>query len=365
MVAWLEKAKESAPMELRPRIILAEYYLRENKLDKVEGLIKEATVISANDPAVLFVKGKMLMQQKRYNEAVPPLTELVTRNPDSVLARSLLGETYLNLNQPDDARRQLELALEEKPYYAPALLVLARVEQVTKNYAQGLAHIEKVIKAQPDLYLAYDLGGDISMSAKNYAAAKNYYQKVMSIKPNSATVIKSSQTLIQLSENQQAIKVLKQWLSKNTEDVRARQFLGNAYLTNGDNKEAMQAFEAVYAEQPENIVALNNLAWLYSLKNDSRALEFAEKAYKEKPENSGIQDTYGWVLVQQGQVEKGLRILEQVIEVLPGVPEVQYHYAVALLKSGEKTAAHKILKQLLQSNQPYEWREEAEKLMSQ
>ena len=365
MVAWLEKARESAPMELRPRTILAEYYLRENELDKVEGLIKEATVISANDPGVLLVKGKMLMRQKQYNKAVPPLTALVTRNPDSVLARSLLGETYLNLKQPDDARRQLELALEKKPYYVPALLVLARVEQATKQYAKGLDHIEKAIKAQPNLYLVYDLGGDISMSAKDYAAANNYYQKVMSIKPNSATAIKSAQALTQLSKNQQAIKVLKQWLSKNTEDVRARQFLGNAYLTNGDNKEAIQAFEAVYAEQPENIVALNNLAWLYSLKNDNRALEFAEKAYKAKPEDSGIQDTYGWVLVQQGQVEKGLRILQKVMESLSTVPEVRYHYAVALLKSGEKTEAQKIFNDLLQSGQAFEGRDDAQKLMSQ
>ncbi|MDX2503589.1 MAG: PEP-CTERM system TPR-repeat protein PrsT, partial [Gammaproteobacteria bacterium] len=365
MVAWLEKANENAPMELRPKIVLAEYYLRENKFDKVEGLIKQATVISANDPAVLFIKGKMLMTQKRYNEAVPPLAELVTRNPESVFARSLLGETYLNLQQTGDARRQLELALEQKPYYVPALLVLARVEQVTKKYPQGLEHIEKAIKAQPDLYLAYDLGGDISMSAKNYAAANDYYQKVMLIKPNSATAIKSAEVLIQLSKNQQAIKVLEQWLSENTEDVRARQFLGSAYLTNGDNKEAIQAFEEVYATQPENIVALNNLAWLYSLKNDFRALEFAEKAYKAKPNDSGIQDTYGWILVQQGEVEAGRRILERALKGLPEVPDVRYHYAVALLRSGEKTAADKILKQLLQSDQPYEWREEAQKLVSQ
>ncbi len=365
MLAWLEKANENAPLDLRPKKVLAEYYFRENKLDKVEGLIKEATVISANDPGVLLIKGKMLMRQKRFNEAVLPLKELVTRAPESVYARSLLAETYLNLQQTGDARHQLELVLEQKPYYVPALLVLARVEQAAKQYAQGLEHIKKVIKAQPDQYQAYDLGGDISMAAKNYAAANDYYQKVMSIKPNSATAIKSAESLIQLSKNQQAIKVLKQWLSKNTEDVRARQFLGNAYLTNGENKEAIQSFEAVYAEQPENIVALNNLAWLYSVEKDSRALEFAEKAYKIKPNDGGIQDTYGWILVQQGKVEEGQRMLKQAMQALPAVPDVRYHYAVALLQTGEKTAAHKILKELLQSNQPYEWREEAQKLLSQ
>ena len=351
-------------MELRPRIILAEYYLRENKLDKVEVLIKEAAVISANDPAVLFIKGKMLMKQRLFNQAVSPLTELVTRSPESVLARTLLGETYLNLQQTDDARRQLELVLEKEPYYVPALLVLARVEQAAKQYARGLEHVEKVIKKQPDLYPAYYLGGEISMSAKNYAAASDYYQKVMLIKPNSATAIKSAEAFHRMAQHKQAINLLKEWLSNNPEDVRARLFLGNVYLSNGDRKDAMQAFKAVYAEQPENIVMLNNLAWLYSLENDSRALEFAEKAYKIKPGDSAIQDTYGWLLVQQGEVEKGRQILEQVIKALPGVPEVRYHYAVALLRSGEVTEARKILGKLLEDGKSFEGRDEAQRLMN-
>lgn len=363
MVKWLEKANENAPMELRPKTVLAEYYLRENQLDKVETLLKAAIAISANDPGVLFIKGKMLMTQNRYNEAVSPLTELVTRTPESVLARSMLGETYLKLNQPDDARRQLKLALEQKPYYVPALLVLARVEQVTGKYPQGLAYVEKVIKAQPDLYLAYDLGGDISMSTKNYGAANDYYQKVMSIKPNSVTAIKSAEVYSQLAQHEQAISMLKQWLSKNPEDTGVRQFLGNAYLGNGDNKEAIQAFEIVYIEQPENIVALNNLAWLYSLEKDRRALEFAEKAYNIKPEDAGIQDTYGWILVQQGKVEEGLRILQKVMKSLPDVPDVRYHYATALMKSGEEIKARKIFAGLLENDEPFEGREQVVELM--
>ena len=365
MVAWLQKANDAAPTELRPRIVLAEYYLREKQLDKVEGLVTESSVISANDPRVLFIKGRMLMYQQQYNKAVSPLTELVTRAPESVLARTLLGETYLNLQQTDNARRQLEFALEKQPYYVPALLVLARVELVTKQYSRALEYAEKVIKVQPDQYPAYSLGGDIAMSAKSYKAARDYYQKSMALKPDSVTAIKLSQVYTQLSENQQAIKVLEQWLSNNPDDVRAHQFLGNAYLNSGDNNGAIQAFEVVYAGQPENVVALNNLAWLYSVAKDSRALEFAEKAYNLKPEDAGIQDTYGWILVQQGQVEKGRRILEQAMKELPDVAEIRYHYAVAVYRSGEKIEAKKLLNRILQDNPSFDGREDAQKLMLQ
>ena len=115
--------------------------------------------------------------------------------------------------------------------------------------------------------------------------------------------------------------------------------------------------------EPENVVVLNNLSWLYSLLNNPEALKLAERAHKIKPEDSGIQDTYGWALVQQGQVEKGRYILEQVVKALPGVAEVEYHYAVALLKSGEVTRAKAMLEKLVKNNPSFEGRKEAEKLL--
>ncbi len=44
---------------------------------------------------------------------------------------------------------------------------------------------------------------------------------------------------------------------------------------------------------------------------------------------------------------------------------MRYHYAVALLKSGEKTAGHKLLTQLLQSERPFEGQEDIPALLDE
>lgn len=147
------------------------------------------------------------------------------------------------------------------------------------------------------------------------------------------------------------------------DDARVLQFLGTAYQNMGQNAKAAEIYEKVLVIQPDNLVSLNNLAWLYSLINNPEAVELAERAYRINPDDSGIQDTYGWVLVQQGQVDKGWRILEQAMKKLFDVPEVRYHYAVALFKSGEKTQARKMLKRLLEQHSAFEGRDEAEKLL--
>jgi putative PEP-CTERM system TPR-repeat lipoprotein len=277
--------------------------------------------------------------------------------------RVLLAETYLNLRQVKDARRQLDLVLEKQPYYVPALVLMSRAEQASGHYEQALEYAGQVEKAQPDLYLGYELAGDARMASEKYTEAEASYAQAWERKPSTTLAIKLSEASKRSGKPDQAIDALLTWLADHPDDARARQFLGTTYQDMGQNSKAIQAYEKVLALAPDNVVALNNLAWLYSLNEDPRALDLAERVYQANPNNAGIQDTYGWILVQQGQVDKGRRLLKQAMEQLSEVPEVRYHYAVALLKSGEEKEARQMLGKLLDEGQSFEGRDEVEQFL--
>ena len=281
----------------------------------------------------------------------------------SIYVRTLLAEVYLKLGQQTDAHRQLEIALEKQPYYAPALVLMANLELRSGHFGRTLDYAARVQKIQPDSYMGYELAGDASMKKKDYVAAKASYEEAWQRKSIAGLVIKLSEASARAGKFAEATKPLLVWLDNHPDDARVLQFLGAAFQNLKQNSKAIKTYEKVLKIQPDNVVVLNNLAWLYSLQNNPKALALAERAYKAKPGDSGIQDTYGWVLVQQGQAEKGRPILEQVIEALPGVPEVKYHYAMALLKSGEEARARKMLGKLLEDNKSFEGREEAEQLL--
>jgi tetratricopeptide (TPR) repeat protein len=135
--------------------------------------------------------------------------------------------------------------------------------------------------------------------------------------------------------------------------------LAAAYLEDKQYKNAISYYEQAVEQQPENVILLNDLAWLYTVENDPRALKLAEKAYDLLPDEPGIIDTYGWALLQNNQTQKALVMLETAAERMPDEAEVQYHYAVALHKSGDVSAARAILKRVIESGSDFEGRQDA------
>jgi tetratricopeptide (TPR) repeat protein len=117
----------------------------------------------------------------------------------------------------------------------------------------------------------------------------------------------------------------------------------------GDLAGAMSLYERAVAAAPDNLMALNNLAGLYQLRKDPRALATAERALAVAPDNPAVMDTVGWLLVEQGELDKALPLLREAAKALPDLPEVQYHLGVALARQGDAAEAKRILQGVVAS----------------
>jgi thioredoxin-like negative regulator of GroEL len=71
---------------------------------------------------------------------------------------------------------------------------------------------------------------------------------------------------------------------------------------------------------------------------------FAERAVKVAPEDAGARDTLGWLLVQTGARDAGLRHLREARLRDPRNAETRYHLAAALAQAGQNKEAADELK---------------------
>jgi len=122
----------------------------------------------------------------------------------------------------------------------------------------------------------------------------------------------------------------------------------------------------VLKKDPINLLATSNLAAIYWRQKDPRALDYFEQSYKLKPDSATIIDNLGWVLVERGKLERGLELLGRAAAQAPDNPEIRYHFAVALAKSGDKAQARRELERLLDYKKgDFAYVSEAEALLRQ
>ena len=125
----------------------------------------------------------------------------------------------------------------------------------------------------------------------------------------------------------------------------------------GKKKEAAAAYNKALGIDPENALALNNLAFLSAENgtNLDQAMTFAERAKKKIPNNPDISDTLGFVYYQKNLNSEALQIFRQVVQESPHNATFRLHLAMALSRQGDKqgakTEAEKALKDASQPDE--------------
>jgi len=163
-------------------------------------------------------------------------------------------------------------------------------------------------------------------------------------------------------------QALRQWLANNPRDAAIRMQLAAALQQVGDNASAILELQRVLADVPAGHplrpIALNNLAILYAKRTDPKALEAARAAYASAKDMPAVQDTYGWLLLQRGEVQEALPILEAAATKSPQIAEVRFHHAAALARAGNQSHARMLLEDVLLTDEKFEGRQEAERLLA-
>lgn len=83
------------------------------------------------------------------------------------------------------------------------------------------------------------------------------------------------------------------------------------------------------------------------------------RAYDLLPADAGVNDTFGWVLINLSQTEDGLRYLREARARAAAVPEIRFHLAVALHLQGRTKEALAELNEALRSDRDFEGKDQA------
>jgi len=235
----------------------------------------------------------------------------------------------------------------------PSLEALLRLELLERKPEAALRVARQIQSQHPLSPLGFEREADILLAQRRPQQAVNAYEQALLKGSGSTGVIKLFRAEIMAGNTRQADLRIHDWLKQHPKDNAVRVQAAEYYLANGRNKEAIALYSELQRQVPENVLVLNNLANLYQREKDSRALATAEQAYKLAPDNPIVQDTLGWILVEQGQAGRGLELLRKALAKAPKAASLRYHHAVALARTGKTAEARKELEKLLKENSKF------------
>ncbi|MDB5935196.1 MAG: prsT, partial [Massilia sp.] len=344
---WLEDASAVNPNAIAPAVNLIGQYLQTGQHQKALDAAARLQVVHRDNPDLLDLLGKGQLANGEQEQALETYKKLAVALPRSAHAQMQVAAMHLLMKRSAAAEEYLKAALAMQPDFPAAQLALAEL-YVRKGWNElALMTAASMQRNHPKAAAGFQLEGDVNMAQGKPAQALSAYEQALAYGKSSELAIKAVNALRAAGKQEEGARRLSAWLSKYPGDLRVQLYKAETLLADKQYKPAAAQLEATLKQQPENIVALNNLALAYQQLRDARAKDVAEQAYKLAKDQPVIMDTLGWILVEQGDAARGLQLLQDASAKAPQARDIRYHMAMGLFKAGDKAAARKELETLV------------------
>lgn len=342
---------------------LAKVALAQGNLAQANGALDRAIAAQPARDALVEAAGQLLMQANQYAAALDRFAQAAHAEPDNALYWFETARAQLALNQPDAARATLERAARLRPHWLPLVSALALIDLRQGKGPAALSRVDALLASRPKDPGGLALKGDIELASGQPDAALAAYAEAQRVRPSAAVAVKLYNARLAAHATDPAQPLI-DWLRRVPTDWRVRDVLGGYYLLVAHSlPQAVPEFRAVLRQAPNDIVALNNLAWSLGRMGNPEAQSFAERAYHLARQSAQVNDTLGWILASKGRDERALTYVNRAMELDPKDPRIAYHCAYVLAKTGQLARARQILSRILSSGQRFNSMRKAQRLL--
>ena len=362
---WLEQARKIDSRSMATILALVDLKLKTGRFSEAVNVALEGKKIDRDNIQLLDALGRSYIAAGNRGKArgvFQKMSDLAGFNAKQLYR---IAEQQTAVADYAEAIKTLKKAVVGNEFYIPAQIALAEMELKHGKPIFALNRAQYLVKQYPRQAFGYRLLGDIDSQEGHFAQAVKNYQLAFDREQNPKLVMKLYAALKQAGEGAKAFALLERWVKANPQDNAPLEALAEEHLQAGRLPEAQNYYEILVGRDKNQPYLLNNLAYIYFNSGDERALKYAEQARQLAPEQPSINDTLGWILVNNGQPEQGLHYLRSAYARSSQDPEIHYHIAVALYRLGRLEEAKQELQQALSAKRPFNGIDEARSLLKQ
>lgn len=291
-------------------VALAQNLRLNSQMKEAVALLENFTNKKVIDSGYWLLLGDLHMQLKNTNKAGTAYNEGLKLNPKHYLLNLRSIGMLEVLKKYPEALAQAKLAYEYYPNIERLEVLLAHLELRNKNFKAAKEMLNVIEQKQIEHPLVDDVAGVIALQSKNYEQAVESFSAALEKKQSDDNAIQLARALKFNGQQREAEIVLENFVENQPNNVKVRFLLAELYKAE-DRSKRIQQYQAINDISPNNVAALNNLAWNeYKNGQVNEALSTAKQAYALAADNLAILETYGVILVASQKYKEAIEILE-------------------------------------------------------
>ncbi|MEN8135242.1 MAG: tetratricopeptide repeat protein [Thermodesulfobacteriota bacterium] len=284
------------------------------KLDRIDEAIvaMEELLPQAADPLKVELNlSRLLLDRKKYDEAISHLLNILDTDPEFNDVRILLAVAYHDKGDATAAKSSLEKIGPQSADYENATVFLTRILVEEKKHGAAINLLRGRISDEK-------------------TRRRSFY-------PGLASVLQKQQ------KNDEAASVFQEALTLYPEDKDL--LLEHALFQDeqGDVDGALRTMAKVLLISPDEPYALNYMGYTWAERGVEleKALAYVEKALELRPDDGFVRDSLGWVLFKMGRLDEALAELQKALKIEGDDPAINDHIGDVYHRLGRMKKARK------------------------
>lgn len=358
-ITEVHKLIDADPTNLRYLQMLAELYQGFDKAPEAIKVYEQMLDIDPTNPYALLNLADIYKYQGDRDKYIYYISKAF-KNPDlgidskiRVIYPYLMGT--IDTDKIEEAFTLAEIIVETHPKEAKGYAVYGDLLYNNDRQDEALIQYKKALELDKSVYEVWQQVFFILSDMEKYQELLQTTNEALELFPNQPIVyFFNGIAQSQLGNDADAIEILNagKGLVYDNKALKVQFYssLGDSYNNLEEYTESDKAFEEALKLDKENSYVLNNYSYYLSLRGENleHAAEMSLLSNQLEPDNSSFQDTYAWILFQQGEYKAALGWIKKAYD--NGgkeSPVILEHYGDILFKLGKVDDAVSYWKQAL------------------
>jgi len=252
--AALVKNNKEKPAGLEAKVKLAEMDLFSGKQAEAEQQVQDVLKENPRSSEGLILSGRMALAKRNGKDAVQTFRTVLHDQPELATVHFLLGQAYLLTGENRLAKESFERAVALYPGQVDARRSLAALENQSGRHQQARKQLDDLLKQRPDDLAALDMLMMVDLVTKNWVEAEHTLERLRTASKDSAVAIMAEGRLRQAQgQLDKASTAYKRAMALSPDDPEPLLSLVKLDVAQRHVDRAQARLEALLAERPDHL----------------------------------------------------------------------------------------------------------------